>query len=107
MTTTIGEVREFTNDDWCSFGGAESWDDSQPLIYEHSDLNVHTTVIASRDGIEVIEGVEDHVGYSIRNYRKEMSIAPALAKLWMPALALVSPADLLRSGFTKISDDDE
>lgn len=99
------EVREFTGDDWCSFEGAEAWDDSQPLIYEHSELNAHTLVVADRNRIEVIQGYEHHVGCTHNRYYREIRLAPALARLWMPALAQVTHSDLLASGFGYVRDE--
>ena len=100
---TQTEVREFTNDDWCSFSGAEAWKDSQPLIYEHSELNVHTTVVADKTGFDVVVCVEDHVGSTMTNYVKKTKLSPALARAWMPALVGISHKDLIRAGFIALA----
>lgn len=100
--TTQTEPREFTQSDWYGWCGAEAWDDSQPLIYEHSELNAHYTIIADKNGFEVCVTFESHVDETTNVYHKDIAVSPALAKAWLPALAQVSEKELVRSGFYQI-----
>jgi hypothetical protein len=103
-TANQTEVREFTKTDWYGYGGAERWPDSEPLIAYGGNNETgepDRAVVADSQGLQVEVGF-DWEDENTGVYMLPIKLTPALARLWMPALLTVSPADMMNSGFVKL-----